>query len=420
MKWTSDEINELKTLKSLKTDTRTIACLMGRTIPSVNCMLMRLGLINPDTGKAEKLDSIEPFNPTDSKIMTLESKIKILKRDLNNQKLEIDFYRGRAALFDSIVETVKEEIKPFDALPSCIPIDVKSRTHVEDVVMHQSDEHMADIVDPKSVQGLETYNFQVACRRAEQYVDKTLEITQQTLTGYRFPNLWILRYGDHSSGEIHNAVLQSEFKNQFKNSFAIAQVHALMVRDLAPYFEHVFVVCLPGNHGRRSKKKDYNSPHDNWDYAINKVSAMLNREIPNVSYLIPNAYSTVLNIQGFNFAIEHGDDVKMWNSIPYYGLERKTRRLLALNETRGMKIDYFVFGHFHQPTTMNQLGSVETIINGTWKATDPYTFGSLSGYVEPSQWLHGVHPEHGITWRFKIKLRSENELVGPQRYKVEV
>jgi hypothetical protein len=417
MRWKPDEIEKLKEMLLQGDTCEHVAQVLGRTRTSVNVQASRLKLTNQSLGVAtEPL----PFDPTDSRVRNLESRVKIMKNENSIQKQELDYYRERAALFDGVVEAVKEEIKPFSALPSCIPVDIKNRTHVEDVVMHQSDEHMADIVDPKSVQGLEDYNFKVACCRAENYVNKVLEITQQTLTGYRFPNLWILRYGDHSSGEIHNAVLQSEFKNQFKNSFAISQVHALMVRDLAPYFEHVFVVCLPGNHGRRSKKKDYHSPHDNWDYAISKVSAMLNSEIKNVTYLIPNAFSTVLNIQGFNFAIEHGDDVKSWNSIPYYGLERKTRRLLALNATQGIKIDYFVFGHFHQPTTMNQLGSVETIINGAWKATDPYTFGSLSGYVTPSQWLHGVHPEHGISWRFKIKLKGENELKGPVRYKVEM
>jgi predicted phosphodiesterase len=283
--------------------------------------------------------------------------------------------------------------------------------------MHQSDEHMADIVDPASVQGLETYNFSVACARAERYVNTVLEITQKTLTGYRFPNLWILRYGDHSSGEIHNAVARSEFQNQFKNAFAIGQVHALMVRDLSPYFENVFVVCLSGNHGRRTQKKDYQNPHDNWDYAINQTACLLNQDIKNVKYLIPNAWSTVVNIQNHNFAIEHGDDIKSWNSIPYYGLERKTRRLMALNATQNLKVDYFVYGHFHQPSSLGQLADTETLINGSWKATDPYTFGSLSGFTEPSQWLHGVHPEHGITWRFKIKLRSKNEI--PERYLIK-
>jgi hypothetical protein len=415
MKWTKEDIEKLKELRNQKTETKIIASVLNRTVCSVNSKLKKLGLMNSDVGK-----STEKFDPTDARVRALESKVKAQSNELVNQKLELNFYRERAALFDAISETIGQEIKPYKALPRTLPIDSKKQKHVEDVVMHQSDEHMADVVDPKSVQGLENYNFSVACCRAEKYVNTVLEITQKTLTGYRFPNLWILRYGDHSSGEIHNAVLQSEFKNQFKNSFAIAQVHALMVRDLAPYFENVFVICLSGNHGRRSKKKDYNNPHDNWDYAINKMAAMLNRDISNVSYLIPNAFSTVLNIQGFNFAIEHGDDVKLWNSIPYYGLERKTRRLLALNSTRGTKIDYFVFGHFHQLSALNQLGSVETMINGTWKATDPFTLGSLSGYVEPSQWLHGVHPEHGITWRFRIKLKDENELRGPQRYKVEV
>lgn len=104
--------------------------------------------------------------------------------------------------------------------------------------------------------------------------------------------------------------------------------------------------------------------------------------------------------------------------IPFYGLERKTRRLVSLHNTFDKKISYFVFGHFHA-LTMNSDLRGEMIINGAWPATNPYSYEEFSGYREPSQLVHGVHKKYGITWRLICKIKdSLREKRGPQRYNV--
>ena len=70
--------------------------------------------------------------------------------------------------------------------------------------MHLSDGHHDQVVRPEEVGGLEDYNFPVSCCRAERYVDTVVEWTQDTLAPkFYFPVLWVLAYGDYTSGEIH-------------------------------------------------------------------------------------------------------------------------------------------------------------------------------------------------------------------------
>jgi hypothetical protein len=137
--------------------------------------------------------------------------------------------------------------------------------------MHLSDGHHDQVVRPEEVGGLEDYNFPISCARAERYVDTVVDWTQNTLAPkFHFPVLWVLAYGDFTSGEIHKACERSYYRNQFKNCkncLAIGQLHALMYRDLAAHFEQVNVLYLAGNHGRRTPKKDYLGAHDNWDYS---------------------------------------------------------------------------------------------------------------------------------------------------------
>ena len=283
--------------------------------------------------------------------------------------------------------------------------------------MHLTDEHADSLVLPHSVDNLERFDFGIALRRAEQYVDSVVKFTQNTLVNYDFHTLWVFAHGDHTSGEIHGAVEHSYYRNQFRNCLAVGQMHALMFRDLAPHFNRIHVLYLSGNHGRRSSKKDYKSPWNNWDYLVAEIAKQHCAGLGNVDFLIPDSFSANVEVEGHGFCVSHGDDIRSWNGMPWYGIERKVRRWAALNAAVDRKINYYCFGHFHNPAIITNLNG-EVVINGSWIATDPYGFNAITAFNEPSQLIHGVHRDYGISWRLHVKLRSEREHLGPDRYSV--
>lgn len=305
-------------------------------------------------------------------------------------------------------------VTPLEAPP--IKRYKRGGTVEEHLVMHVSDGHCDSVVDPEKVGGIEKYNLGVALCRAERYVDKVIEFSQHTLANHRFSTLWFLSYGDMTNGEIHGAMARSEYQNSFKSCLAIGQMQALMVRDLAPYFPQINFIGLSGNHGRRTPKKDYHGAQENWDYLINEVTRLHCRDLKNAHFTIPNAWSINVEINGHGFNIFHGDDIPSSFSIPWYGLERKTRRLVALHHSLNKQARYFCCGHFHSQSSIADLKG-ETLINGAWLATDPYSYESRSGYREPSQLIHGVHQKYGVSWRMPVKLKDEErEALGPTRY----
>ena len=358
-------------------------------------------------------------DPTNEQILKLEAQNLALQDDNSRCWRAYKAAQRKNSIFEALVDEMNSVVAPISPLPKVIKLSTKSKVIQESLVMHLTDEHADDVVEPHQVGGLERYNFPIALRRAEEYVDTLLTFTQRTLSNYRFNTLWVLAHGDHTSGEIHGSVEHSEYRNQFRNSLAIGQMHALMFRDLAPHFEQIKVLYLSGNHGRRSPKKDYNQPWNNWDYLVGETARMHCSNLENIEFLIPDTFQANVDIEGYGFCVSHGDDVRSWNSIPWYGLERKTRRLTALNASQNKKIDYYCFGHFHQPATHAVLNG-ETIINGAWIATTPYVYNSLSTFNEPSQWIHGVNAGRGISWRLNVKLRTEREHLGPDRYVVNL
>lgn len=345
----------------------------------------------------------------EDKLLDLQTKYEgdliHLKQEKTSLNRQVKLLQKDDSLYRYVQQDLENLITPVKPLPTTQAWNRSGRKKIieEDLVMHLSDGHHDEIVIPEQVDGIEQHDFEISCGRAEIYVEETLNYCLNTLSNYRFKNLWILAYGDHTSGEIHGAVEKSHYKNQFKNCLAIGQLHSMMIRDLAPHFERVNVVYLSGNHGRRTPKKDHNGPQNNWDYLIGKLAESHCKNLTNVNFLIPDAFSIGLNINGHGFHVEHGDDIKSWNGIPFYGIERKSKRLTALKNSRNMNTKYFVFGHFHKNTISADLEG-ETIINGAWVATSAYAYNSFSGYARPTQLLHGVHPENGISWRLPINL----------------
>lgn len=357
------------------------------------------------------------YDPTDKRIQELETEVLHLRDERDHARRSSKAMAKTQGLFKAVVDELEERITPLTPLPR-EPKVGKSEIE-EHLVMHLSDGHHDQIVSPEECGGMEEYNFEISCRRAETYVDTVLDWTQKTLAPrFRFPVLHVLAYGDHTSGEIHGHAARSAFRNQFKNSFAIGQLHAAMYHDLAQHFEQVNVVYVPGNHGRRSPKKDFHGAHDNWDYLIAEVARMHCREHKNVSFLIPDAFSVNLLINGVGFNVAHGDDIRGNNGIPFYNMTRRQKSLMAMNAARGEhRVRYFCVGHHHVAASLADIDG-EMIVNGSWVGTDSYAFNSFSGYREPSQWIHGVNPKHGITWRMAVHLRSKGEKKGPTRYKI--
>lgn len=375
----------------------------------------------PKGGRGQSKKTPE-YDPADQRVLELEAEVAHLRDERNHARRKLQAAAKTQGLFKAVVTEMEDRVKPFKALPRARSVyKAGQKRIVEHLVMHLSDGHHDQIVTPDECGGLECHDFGVSICRAETYIDTMLKWTQQTLAPtFHFPELTILAYGDHTSGEIHGHVNRSYFRNQFKNSLAIGQLHSLMYRDLAPYFDTINVVYVPGNHGRRSVKKDYHGAHNNWDYLIAKTAELYCRDLDNTHFTIPDAYSINLNINGIGFCVFHGDDIRSNLGIPWYGLERRQRRIMALNSVQGgPPIKYYCCGHFHRPGSTTEVDG-ELMINGAWVATDAYAYNAFSGYSEPAQLLHGVNSKRGITWRFPIKLRTEKERHGPKRYALDL
>ena len=140
------------------------------------------------------------------------------------------------------------------------------------------------------------------------------------------------------------------------------------------------------------------------------------RNVPHVRFHIPDSYSVGFEVEGWNFLMTHGHDVKSWNSIPWYGLNRLVSNINALEASRGVTIHHYLFGHFHEASSLPHAAG-ESFINGSLIGGNEFSMNALGKMGRPCQWMLGVHPVHGVTHRWPLS--ADRVTAESPRYNVE-
>ena len=172
-------------------------------------------------------------------------------------------------------------------------------------------------------------------------------------------------------------------------------------------FEHIHVVGVPGNHGRIGKRGE-NLHYVNYDYIVYKLVEKTLKNFPEFTWQITKSWWQIDTIYGYNFLMFHGDDIKSWQGIPYYGIDRAAKNYRELLEMLNVKYDYMEIGHFHMPSEIPGV-TVEKFINGCWPGGSIYAMKGLGVASVPVQKLFAVHPKQGVTYRYPIRLQIQGE-----------
>ena len=170
------------------------------------------------------------------------------------------------------------------------------------------------------------------------------------------------------------------------------------------------MVAVSGNHGRIGRKGEFKH-HVNWDYIISKsLEDQFSRITDRVTFNVPKSPFAIVDIEGWTFLMRHGDGIKSWGGIPFYGIARSTGRWVAMQASVGKRFDYMAMGHFHQRADLPYTGG-EVLMNGSFVGTSQFTVEVMESASRPEQIFGMVHPKHGLGGRYPIHLDGGGKLV---------
>lgn len=345
----------------------------------------------------------EPVPPPDP--IEVEQRRRQRLRELREEREAVQAVAGERSLRDMLERLVRATAQTFDPPPAYRPPPVASGSVRETVVQMLSDWHADEKVSAEAMRGFNEYNDTIFRARIRRVVESHLSIKQRMEAGggWTFERLVLGLNGDFISGTIHELEKHSDHENVIWAVYNTGMVLAEAIADLAAAYPAVEIFCTSGNHGRLpdARRVQQKEPTRNWDTLIYLFAREHLRLLPSLTWYIPNSYSVAWDIYGWRFLQTHGHDVKSWNSIPWYGLNRLVSNINALEAGRGTPIHYWTFAHFHEHSSLPH-ASGESFINGSLIGGSEFTLNGLGKVGRPTQWMLCVHPEHGVTSRWPL------------------
>ena len=344
----------------------------------------------------------------DRRIISLKSELEILRtkykqalKDANAQEQILEMNR-------LVINSLPQVETPKLSLP-------KGKHTTESAVLVGSCWHIGEVINKSEMGGLNEYNFDIFCRRLQYLVQTAISFTTDNMKTHAFSDLQVLLTGDMVSGIIHDELSQTNDLNIVEQATVGALVTAQAIQQLASAFPKVVVTCVVGNHGRVVPEKYFKHKQQiNWDFVFYTNLALLLKQQKNVTFNIPLSFWAGVQIQNSKFLVMHGDLIKSWGGIPFYGINRMVSKWIEIEASRQNYFQYFVASHFHNKAIL-QTAVGENILNASMKGGDEYATG-LGLYSKPVQMLFGVHPKYGKTWELSINTAHGDQTKSTYHY----
>jgi len=312
------------------------------------------------------------------------------------EKHDIDALLKKKSLYDHIGESFLAAIKTLPEPNHPSPVRLGEHFDEEEMFLVFSDSQIGSVVNPKETGGLGTYSTKEFLARLDFFKEKLAKIfeIERSVVPYNRINVFFL--GDIIEGAtIFRGQLRSIDQNVVQQVMVAVDAMASFVSWLSTIFPEVGCYCVVGNHGRIGLKGEL-SPMDNLDYLAYKWTEERLSEHANVEVNVADTWWMAVERMRTRFTLVHGDDVRAWMNIPFYGAERSEARMQRL---LGISFDYYIIGHHHVPA---EFGNI--IMNGNWVGGSEFSLKVFQVGGMPSQKLFSVHRAFGITWSRDVLL----------------
>ena len=184
--------------------------------------------------------------------------------------------------------------------------------------MLASDWHVEEVVDPKTVNGRNRYNPDIARARSVRFFQNATRLIDHGRTGATISDgvLWL--GGDLITGYIHEELVET---NAMSPTEAIIFCQELIVAGIDHLLAHanlerLVVPCSYGNHGRTTDRRRISSAARNsFEWLMYRSLARHYASEKRVEFLIADGAHLYLPIYGQTLRFTHGDDVRYQGGV---------------------------------------------------------------------------------------------------------
>lgn len=272
------------------------------------------------------------------------------------------------------------------------------------------DWHLGERVTLADTANLNKYDMGEARKRLIICRDAIIDDVESRRRSFQVDNLVINMLGDMITGE-------NIFKGQYRRlempvSKQVMEGNDLISREflqpLSSYFKEIRVMCVSGNHGRTGRPGEFDS-RTNFDYMLYEFLKERLRDQKNIKFFISDMFCMLYRMKecpNFTHLLLHGNEIKSYLSIPYYGIDRAVAKYVQLLGS----VNYVHLGHFHSKAIID-LPFGAKIVNGSALGANEHSISALHTGSQPEQLLLFLNDKRGIFDTVNIQLSEKKRLI---------
>ena len=255
-----------------------------------------------------------------------------------------------------------------------------------------------------------SYSSEVCADRVKLYCQKVSDIVEIQRLDHPVKRAALFLLGDMIEGELIFPGQSWHIDSSLYQQMTVDGPEIMMgvIDWAASEFEQVDVYAVPGNHGYLGgrARKDMH-PESNGDRMLYQISSLLSKDYENVTWHVAPDWWMVADLgDRSKFFLLHGEDVRGYAGIPWYGWQKKVMGLGFMERIwPDMQFDHMVAGHFHTPVSI-YINGRRLWVNASTESHNPYAARQLSAAGEPAQWLLFTKPGRGVTAEYLIDLKG--------------
>lgn len=245
----------------------------------------------------------------------------------------------------------------------------------------------------------ESFNSDIARKRVDYFVVKSLEIINNHRKLYDINELNILLLGDFIQNEMPWFVDLSELEDITLNQMVRMAIPLLLsaINEYAKAFSKVNIYCVRGNHGRVSNA----SEKTNFDDIIYTFLTLALENVEHVNVNVADAWYMFAKVFDYNILLTHGDSINVGSyGVPDYGI---MNAMMRWQMSMPKKWNVLTLGHFHI-FTHRRWNGLSYVNNGTLVSDDEYVRKRVKASECCSQVLFGSHEKFPVSWLYEIEL----------------
>lgn len=345
-----------------------------------------------DILERENIKTVDNYNEKDE--CYYEEVIKTLKRQNKDLASELtNFERNFKKLSNKLTPIYLDSPQK-----TILPTNKK-----REGILFIGDTHVGEVVSPEQTYNFGKYDIETFVIRLQHIADTVKSHVIDS--GKKLKKIHLILLGDIVSGNIHDELALNAHGDVTDWILIAYKSIVSLVEELKPYVsDEVLMYGVPGNHGRMKRKPQHKNFYNNFDFITYKFIEEYYRGLGDskVKCIFKKCFFDIADVHGNKFLFLHGNNIKSWAGIPFYGIDRSYKILSALLQNTGQKIDYMVMGHFHTGIDMARFGG-EIIVNGSVIGNNEFSLQNNFAST-PSQIFLISEEGYGVKYKMLIPL----------------